>query len=89
MLETMFFTGTLGEAAENLADPLLSEGFTFHGSPSGKFGVQAPLSSAQLIASNFLGVEGSDLSQSLTGVRIAARRLHIRSRTGCPHCMDS
>jgi CheY-specific phosphatase CheX len=61
VLETMFFAGVAEEAAEESDVALVSAELTFHGSPSGKFGVRVPLATGRTIASSFLGVdEASD-----------------------------
>ena len=62
VLETMFFTGLSGECTEDSAAAQLSAELAFRGSSSGKLGVEVPLVTGQLIASNFLGLEADDLS---------------------------
>ena len=64
VLETMFFTGILDENAEETAPELVSAELLFRGSPSGRFGVRVPVATGRLIASSFLGLDESELSQS-------------------------
>ena len=64
VLETMFFTGVSGETAEGVPGPHFSAELSFRGSPSGRFGIDVPLATGRIIASNFLGADGEELSKS-------------------------
>jgi CheY-specific phosphatase CheX len=68
VLETMFFT-TPNESAEPAADglPSVSAHLTFHGSPSGRFGVSVPVETGRNISANFLGIEESELDEQQIG----------------------
>jgi CheY-specific phosphatase CheX len=57
VLETMFFTGVVEEDSSEDETAMVSAELTFHGSPSGKFGVRVPLTTGRSIASNFLGLD--------------------------------
>jgi CheY-specific phosphatase CheX len=68
VLEAMFFVEVLGESTDTgAADPdVVSAELAFRGVPSGRFGVQTPLSTGRLMASNFLGEE----EQKITAAEI-------------------
>lgn len=64
VLETMFFT-SLAESegpAALTAAPYVCARLSFHGPPSGRLGVRAPLETGRRIAANFLGVEEQELT---------------------------
>jgi CheY-specific phosphatase CheX len=62
VLETMFFTGVLGEA-ENLPSDGLTTRLNFRGNPSGSFGVFLSRESSRQIAAGFLAEEEQEISQ--------------------------
>jgi CheY-specific phosphatase CheX len=62
VLETMFFTGVAEEDGQEDTVPLLSAQLTFHGNPSGRFGVRMPVPTGRLIAASFLGLDESEIS---------------------------
>ena len=58
VLETMFFTGLIGDAEPGESSAAqISASLSFHGTPSGSFGVSVPLETGRKIAANFLGLE--------------------------------
>lgn len=61
VLETMFFTGVAEDDIQEDTALLLCAELTFHGSPSGRFGVRVPSTTARLIAASFLGLDESEL----------------------------
>lgn len=65
VLESMCFTATFGEAEglENEPDWVYAK-LHFKGTPSGSFGIGAPLETARVIASNFLGEEESEMDRA-------------------------
>jgi CheY-specific phosphatase CheX len=67
VLETMFFTGVVDEESTEESDSLVAAELTFHGSPSGRFGVRVPYSTGRQIASSFLGLEEDELSEEQIG----------------------
>ncbi len=59
VLETMFFTA-MTEATDEAPVPdesWISASLTFHGKPSGGFGVSVPAATGRKIAANFLGTD--------------------------------
>lgn len=64
VLETMCFMGVLGQSAALEHGELVSAEVSFHGTPSGLFGVQVSTSTAKLIASNFLGQEAEAITEA-------------------------
>jgi CheY-specific phosphatase CheX len=67
VLETMFFTGVAEEDSEETAERFLCAELTFHGSPSGRFGVRTPLTTGRSIAANFLGRDEAEVSDAQAG----------------------
>lgn len=68
VLETMFFTGVTGDAEPVASSsPAISARLSFHGNPSGSFGVSVPLGTGRTIAASFLGVEEEALTESQIG----------------------
>jgi len=68
VLETMFFTSIVGDAArEDSGAGSLSASLTFRGNPSGKFGVSLSPGTPRSIAANFLGLEEEALSDAQIG----------------------
>lgn len=67
VLETMFFTGIAEEEMEEDAASLICAELTFHGSPSGRFGVRVPPRTARLIAASFLGLDESEVTDKQMG----------------------
>ena len=63
VLETMFFTGVAEEDSQEDSVPFLSAELSFHGSPSGRFGIRMPVVTARVIAANFLGLDESEISE--------------------------
>ena len=64
VLETMFFTGVADEDMQEESDALICSELTFHGSPSGRFGVRVPAHTARTIAASFLGLDESEVLPS-------------------------
>jgi CheY-specific phosphatase CheX len=62
VLETMFFTGVLGEA-ESLPSDGLTTRLNFRGTPSGSFGLSLSRDSSRQIAAGFLAEEEQEISQ--------------------------
>jgi CheY-specific phosphatase CheX len=62
VLETMFFTGVAAEDTAEDAASLLCAELTFHGSPSGRFGVRLPRKTGRLIAASFLGLDAPEVT---------------------------
>ena len=69
VLENMFFTTPTGDAdpAENPQGPWMSARLSFHGNPSGRFGIRTPLETGRKIAASFLGVEEDTVTESQAG----------------------
>lgn len=64
VLEAMFFVEVLGEnAGTETADLVLAE-LAFRGTPSGRFGVQVPMRTGRLMASNFLGKGEEEITEA-------------------------
>ena len=63
VLETMFFTGVAEENTEQEGDSPISAELTFHGKPSGRFGVRMPSATGRLIAASFLGLDESEVAE--------------------------
>jgi CheY-specific phosphatase CheX len=63
VLETMFFTGVMGETSDLPADPITTR-LHFRGNPSGSFGLSLSHDSSRQIAAGFLAEEEQDISQS-------------------------
>jgi CheY-specific phosphatase CheX len=63
VLETMFFTGVAEDNIEEDAASLICAELTFHGQPSGRFGVRVPPRTGRLIAASFLGLDESEVSE--------------------------
>ena len=63
VLETMFFTGIVDEDTVEDAASLTCAELTFHGSPSGRFGVRVPAKTARSIAASFLGLEVTEVNE--------------------------
>jgi CheY-specific phosphatase CheX len=57
VLETMFFASILGDRQCPPEEPAVGARLSFHGSPSGTFGVRLSADAARSMAGNFLGVE--------------------------------
>jgi CheY-specific phosphatase CheX len=62
VLETMFFTGVIGEA-ESLPSDGLTTRLNFRGTPSGSVGVSLSRESSRQIAAGFLAEEEQGISQ--------------------------
>jgi hypothetical protein len=62
VLETMFFTGVLGDADSLPADALTTR-LNFRGIPSGSFGVSLSRDSSRQIAAGFLAEDEHEISQ--------------------------
>lgn len=62
VLETMFFTGILGDTEDLPADPITTR-LNFRGTPSGSFGLFLSHDSSRQIAAGFLAEDEQDLSQ--------------------------
>ena len=69
VVESMFFTSLAGDAEPSAAStgPWISARLTFHGDPSGRFGVRTPTETGRKIASSFLGLEESAVTEAQTG----------------------
>ena len=67
VLETMFFSTVVGPAEGGLCDSWIAATLSFHGSPSGRFGVRVAPETARRIATAFLGVEEESLSEQEIG----------------------
>jgi chemotaxis protein CheY-P-specific phosphatase CheC len=67
VLETMFFCSTFGPAEEETSSAVLESCLTFHGRPSGTFGVRLSEASARVLAAGFLGEDEETLTDSQTG----------------------
>jgi len=67
VLETMFFTTLVGDAAEVPSEAILSARLAFRGRPSGRFGLSVGTGTARKIAGNFLGIEEESLSEGQIG----------------------
>jgi len=69
VLESMFFTSPSGEAGPEVLPQAswISAALSFHGAPSGRFGVQVPAETGRRIAASFLGQEEETLTESQTG----------------------
>jgi hypothetical protein len=67
VLETMFFTSILGEREAPPEEPTLGARASFHGAPSGTFGLRLSSGAARAMAGNFLGAEDE---RELTEVQI-------------------
>ena len=63
VLETMFFTGVADEDMPEDSASLLCAELSFHGRPSGRFGVRLPPATARLIAASFLGLDESEVNE--------------------------
>lgn len=63
VLETMFFTGVMGETTDLPNDPITTR-LDFRGTPSGSFGLSLSHDSSRQIAAGFLAEEEQDISQS-------------------------
>jgi CheY-specific phosphatase CheX len=57
VLETMFFAGVEERPATDEGVPQVAAELGFHGSPSGRFGVQVSFETGREIAANFLGLD--------------------------------
>jgi chemotaxis protein CheY-P-specific phosphatase CheC len=64
VLETMFFTGVVDDSAEQESVRVVSAELTFHGNPSGRFGVQVPYKTGRTIAASFMGADECDVSEA-------------------------
>lgn len=68
VMETMFFTGVMGETLERPRElpgaPWISARLSFRGSPSGSFGVRVSRETGRRIAATFLGVVEDSLVES-------------------------
>jgi len=66
VLETMFFTSLAeeGEPVPPITGPLVCPNLSFRGPCSGRLGLRIPLETGRQIAANFLGLEGSEVTQS-------------------------
>jgi CheY-specific phosphatase CheX len=62
VLETMFFTGILGETKDLPVNPITTR-LNFRGTPSGSFGLSLSLDSSRQIAAGFLAEDEQDVSQ--------------------------
>lgn len=62
VLETMFFTGVAEEDSSEDAQSLICAELTFHGKPSGRFGVRVPPKTGRMIAASFLGLDESEVA---------------------------
>ena len=62
VLETMFFTGVLGESTD-IPDNPVSTRLNFRGTPSGSFGLALSRESSRQIAADFLAEEAQTVSQ--------------------------
>jgi CheY-specific phosphatase CheX len=69
VLETMFFTAISSdvEAALSPDGSWISAGLTFHGKPSGKFGVSVPVITGRKIAASFLGRDEAETTDAQAG----------------------
>jgi chemotaxis protein CheY-P-specific phosphatase CheC len=67
VLETMFFCSTFGAAEEETDGAVLESRLTFHGRPSGTFGVRLSEAGARVLAAGFLGEDEDALTDSQTG----------------------
>lgn len=69
VLESMFFSAIcemdVVDQAENLS--LISADLSFRGNPSGFFGVQTSVQTAQKLAANFLGQDEASINESQSG----------------------
>jgi CheY-specific phosphatase CheX len=61
VLETMFFTGVLGETESLLTDGLTTR-LNFRGNPSGSFGLSLSRNSSRQIAAGFLAEDEQEIS---------------------------
>ncbi len=62
VLETMFFTGMLGETGDRPSDPITTS-LDFHGQPSGSFGISISRDASRQIAAAFLAEDEQDITQ--------------------------
>jgi CheY-specific phosphatase CheX len=62
VLETMFFTGVLGETENLPTDPITTR-LNFRGTPSGSFGLSLSQDSSRQIAAGFLAEDEQEISQ--------------------------
>jgi CheY-specific phosphatase CheX len=62
VLETMFFTGVLGDAVDPPMDPITTR-LDFRGTPSGSFGLALSRESSRQIAAGFLAEDEEAVSQ--------------------------
>ncbi len=69
VLESMFFSGLVdGPEPPVLPDePWMAARLSFHGNPSGRFGVRLPLATARRLAANFLGADEEALTEGQAG----------------------
>jgi CheY-specific phosphatase CheX len=69
VLESMFFTSLAGDGAscENPDGPWISARLSFHGNPTGRFGVRTGLDTGRKIAASFLGIEEDALTEPQIG----------------------
>jgi CheY-specific phosphatase CheX len=67
VLETMFFTGVVEDNAEQDKVKMVSAELTFHGNPSGRFGVQVPYKTGRTIAASFMGADECDVTEEQIG----------------------
>jgi CheY-specific phosphatase CheX len=69
VLETMFFTSLAeeGDSAAPFAGPTLCAHLYFRGARSGSLGVWVPRETAREIAADFLGLEGTELTEARVG----------------------
>jgi chemotaxis protein CheY-P-specific phosphatase CheC len=68
VLETMFFTTVVGDAAAEVSNAqCVSVRLSFHGNPSGRFGVRVPLETGRKMAESFLGTEDESPSEAQIG----------------------
>jgi hypothetical protein len=63
VLETMFFTGVLGETENLPANPITAR-LNFRGTPSGSFGLSLSQDSSRQIAAGFLAEDEREISQA-------------------------
>ena len=63
VLETMFFAGITNEDSQPAGDALISAELIFHGTPSGRFGIQIAHSTAHAIAASFLGLDETEVGE--------------------------
>ena len=63
VLEAMFFAGVTEEVSQPVGNAVISAELTFHGNPSGRFGIQIAHATSRVIAASFLGLDETEVSE--------------------------